>query len=202
MAHRHHKATTVLAILVSVLMALLVLGLGLAIASAPAAAGSTVMQEQPNGTNATAPTTVVQVDRDTAIRDYRFANGSIYVTVDAEDPTSLTVTQAVKNPESKAGTVPVEVYALDPGTQTIQMPLKAGTDAGDAAVTLSTPDSVEQGQIAFLTPKLTGGWLTGDPNMRVVWAAGLLAALSTAGAVYYLLKRDRESGPRLEVERA
>jgi hypothetical protein len=123
------------------------------------------------------------------------------VTISTDGSTSLTVTQAVKNPDSRAGTVPVEVFVID-GTETVQMPLKTGTDLEDAAITLSTPDSVEQGQIAFLTPQAGGGLLRGDPDMRVVGVAGLVSMLATAYAMYRLLRRDRDEGPRLEVERA
>jgi hypothetical protein len=203
--HTHSRTVGFwLAILFVLAILLGTLGAAMVSTAAAAPAGSVVnQQEAPNGTNETATTTtVVQIDQETAVRDYRFANGSIYVTIEAGESRALTVTQAVRNPDTKAGTVPVEVFALEAGTHTIEMPLKAGTDAGDAAVTLSTQESVEQGQIAFITPSPGGGWLSGDPNMGVVWASGLVAALSTAGAVYWFLKRDRESGPRLEHRRA
>lgn len=117
---------------------------GLALASAPTA----LAQDAGNATtdaptdNATVVTTI---DDDTVVSDYAFDGDVMEITIVADDPTRVSVMEAIPM-DSEGGTqLAVERTAIDEGATTIELSVR-----NRPAAVISTPDGADAGQVGFV----------------------------------------------------
>jgi len=142
----------------------------------------------------------VQISPATHVSEYEYRNGAFHITVYSALPTTLTLTESVVRREAGAGTMNVQQVQLDRGATetTIAAPMVENM----AVVTLTTPQSINNGTGAFLQ--------AGAPGIRVfdgpaTWSLAGLGGLGTfVGTAYgtrryYQKKKDEQDD--LEVDR-
>jgi len=171
-----------------------------------AVAGPAVAQDDPDGPGITINTTASEETEtyaqeiDTNLRlvkwSYDDDRRGFVLLFEADRSTTITITEAVQFEEG-AGSGRIYQKRLPDGQTRVFV--KVRRRAGQAAVTMTTPESIEQNRYAFVSTGKT--YLSGEP-VPYRLAIGLIAAsgVGAVGMSYGLLKRRREREEK-EVER-
>ena len=174
----------------------LVLALGCGLWAAPVAA-----QEQPDENESNATTSEQaepeiktgddyqqQIDNSTRITNWEYRPGMFTITLEADDPTKISMTEA-GDFERGTGTFNYREVQLQEGTNTVTMPV---TDRQGAGVAIATRASLEQGGGAFVSV----GQVQRNPFRHFGGETGLFSgviltvSLAAVGAAYVVRSED------------
>ncbi|UVE50782.1 hypothetical protein KU306_02515 [Haloferax larsenii] len=176
----------------------LILILTLTAVATPALAGTVAAQEANQTTTAT-PSSTPEVDRTielsktTSITNWRFENGTFYITFKSELPTRIAITDAGKlsrilseGEGEAAGKARMRRLTLTPGTTTVKF--NAEDFNGASAVTISSSNA--DGIVALRSDAVRAG----NPPVKWGTANALVggAAIVTAAGTFLYVKKKRE----------
>ncbi len=148
-----------------------------------------------NATNATDGPTIEPdsyeaqpIDTNTRITDWRYSSGRFEIDLEADEPTTISMTEA-GGFEEGTGSFNYREVRLDEGTQTITFNV---ADRNGAAVAIATRQSLEQGSGAVVST----GDVERNPFEHFGGESGLLSgvALSTIlafGAGFYVIRSEK-----------
>lgn len=137
------------------------------------------------------------VDSQTTIVGFEYESGTFKIGVHAEEPTVLTLTEAVQFTEG-AGQMSIVQQAVPSGYSTVT--IDVSERGGQAAVVITTAKGLSQGRGTYVS---TGQTQPTRPPVEYQTAA-ILAALAALGAGYYSYQRGKskiEESDEPEVER-
>ncbi|MDS0241797.1 MULTISPECIES: hypothetical protein [unclassified Haloferax] len=157
---------------------------------------TTVAPSTPEG-----PTRTIELSQTTTIEDWRFENGTFYVTFDAELPTRIAITDAgelsrilSEGDGAAAGKARVRRMTLTPGTTVVKFRAESVGDASAITVSSSNADGI----VAIRSDAIK----TGNPPVEYGTVQTLLAstAVAAAGGTFLWVRKKRNE-KQLEVER-
>lgn len=142
-------------------------------------------------------TVVATIDNSTRVVDYTYKDGTFTFTIESDNGAVLTLLSLERSDQSGAGQANIKRVILSPGTNTVEF--RAPQD--DPAVFFSTPESIENGRVAFIQERTGIDLFTGPARWGFVWIAGGLGLFGGAGTVlWYAREFIREDDPEI-VER-
>ena len=136
-----------------------------------------------------------EIDTNTRITDWSYSPGMFTLTIEADEPTKISMTEAGTFEEG-TGTFNYEEVSLDEGTNTITFAVTArqGPDGAGAGVAIATARSLEQGGGAYVST----GMVEQNPfrhfggESGLFTGVGMTVGLAALGAWYVV--RSEESG--------
>ncbi|WP_042663998.1 hypothetical protein [Haloferax sp. ATB1] len=161
-----------------------------------AANNSTVASTPTDG-----PTRTIELSQTTTIEDWRFENGTFYLSVNAEVPTRIAITDAgelsrilSEGDGAAAGKARVRRMTLTPGTTVVKFRAESVGDASAITVSSSNADGI----VAIRSDAIK----TGNPPVEYGTVQTLLAstAVAAAGGTFLWVRKKRDE-KQLEVER-
>ena len=184
--------------ILSILGALLVVTVT---ATGAAVAQETTATPSPMTAEPTGETTTIELSETTQITEWRYENGTFYVSINAEIPTRVVITDAGKLSKalsegsgSASATVRQRTLTVTPGATTIEF--RAEQVEGAGAITLASSNG--EG-LAVIRSDSIGG--TRD---AIEWSsAGLLVVGAATGAGYWSYRRMKKKleEKKMEVKR-
>ena len=142
----------------------------------------------------------VQISPATHVSEFEYRNGAFHITVYSALPTTLTLTESVVRREAGAGTMNVRQVPLNRGAT--ETSIAAPMVENMAVVTLTTPQSINNGTGAFLQAGAPGITVFGGPatwGLASLGAAGTFAGTAYGTRRYYRAKKDEQD--ETEVDR-
>jgi hypothetical protein len=171
-----------------ILFALLVV----AVATMPAAAAAPDDPGVPNATTTVeqADDRTVRISPATRITDYTYQNGVWRVTVESEISTTLTIAEATRMDEGGARSFRIRQYRVQRGTSTVTF--QADRVDGMAAISVTTPESIQGGEGAYVQAGDAVGNPLADTSPTLGWFGGAgVAVLSFVGAAVMVMRSER-----------
>lgn len=142
-------------------------------AAAPAPA---LAQAQENGTDAgqDAPKGYEErVDEWVILTDWEYTGDRFLLTFESTRTVRVTISEVISREEAEAGTFSLQRRTIDNGTTTVEMPAETGP-SGEAAVTITTPRSIQEGSGAFVST----GQQSSNPFSAFGGTQGLLIGIT------------------------
>jgi|GEM_PF-3161012 len=135
-------------------------------------------------------TTVVEIGPNTRVTSWTYRGGAFHVVIEADIPMRLTISEAVNQDGSGAGTITYQRRNLAAGTNEFRVP--AETHNGEATIVLSTPASEANDRAAFLHHDGNGASLLSGPFDGSDVRDGAIGGASGVGfAVLYVVARAK-----------
>jgi len=135
---------------------------------------------------------VQEIDSSLRVVAWEYVDGRFYVTFEADESKSVTLTEWVRM-EKGSGQGHLRVHRIPEGTSTVS--IEARRVNGDAAISITTTDSVRSGRYSYLSTGMAGiNWFDG----QATWGLAVLGAATAAVATFwgtkrYLEKQDNEA---------
>ncbi len=135
---------------------------------------------------------VQEVDSELRVVAWEYVDGRFFVTFEADTSKSVTLTEWIRM-EQGSGTGHLRVHRIPEGTSTVS--IEARRVNGDAAISITTTDSVRSGRYSYLSTGMAGiNWFNGQATWGLAALGAVTAAVATFwGTKRYLEKRDNEA---------
>ncbi|SIS14645.1 hypothetical protein [Natronorubrum thiooxidans] len=179
-------------------IAAVALAMGMGLWAAPISAQEDAVNNSSDELNETANETAVEagddylreIDTETRIVDWEYRPGMFTITLEADSPTKVSMTEA-GDFEEGTGSFNYREFDLEEGTNTVTMPV---TDRQGAGVAIATRQSLEQGTGAFVSV----GQVEQNPFRHFGGESGLfsgiLMTVGLAGVGTWYVLRSEDSG--------
>jgi hypothetical protein len=139
-----------------------------------------------------------QVDGDIQIKAYDYHDETFYLRLEntGDRPKTVTVTEAVQFSKG-TGRMSIQRERLLPGETTVTIGVEPR--GGEAAVTLTTDDSISNGYGTYVSTGTSNGIFNGSASWGLVWAGSGFAFIGSAFGVREY-KRRKHTKPEKRVE--
>lgn len=136
-----------------------------------------------------------EVDADLRLVEWRYEDGTFRLTFEADRSKRVTMTEAVQFSEG-TGQGSIKKDRIPEGTTTVTMDVQQV--GGEAAVAITTPQSIREGTFTYVSTGQAAGttWFDGSARWDFVYLAGLAGAAGTSLGVrrYVVKKRKANEG--------
>lgn len=158
--------------------------------STPTVTATPTASPTPTDTPDDNSSTVVAIGPNTRVTSWSYGGGAFHLTIEADIPVRLTISQAVQQDGSGAGSITYQRRNLASGRNEFRVP--APTKGGDATIILSTPASTANDRAAFIHHNGSGASLLSGPfDGSDVRDVGIGSSIGTALGALYVVARAK-----------